>query len=42
MDPQLTPEEIIEWLEAYRQLMFEIWTANPQLRQDWERLNQPH
>lgn len=25
----LTPEEIIEWLEAYRRLMIEVYTHNP-------------
>lgn len=31
MDEQknLTPEEIIEWLESYRRLMMELWEQNP-------------
>jgi hypothetical protein len=31
MKVELTAEEIIQWLEAYRQLMFEIWASNPEL-----------
>lgn len=37
----LTPEEVIQWLEGHRQLMFEIWTQNPKLREEWERINLP-
>lgn len=37
--PRLTPEQIIIWLECYRQMMFEIWANNPRLRRDWEKLN---
>ncbi len=36
---QLTPEQIIQWLESYRELMFEVWNKNPELRKEWERLN---
>ena len=35
----LTPEQIILWLDGHRNLMHEIWTKNPELRQEWERLN---
>ena len=39
MEVELTPEETIQWLESYRQLMFEIWKANPDLYIEWQRLN---
>ncbi len=35
----LSPEQVIEWLEGYRELMIEIWKNNPELRKEWERLN---
>ena len=38
--PQLSPEEIILWLDGYRQMMWEVWRKNPELRKQWERLNQ--
>jgi hypothetical protein len=31
MEVELSPEEIIQWLEAYRQLMFEIWACNSEI-----------
>lgn len=31
MEVKLTPEEIIQWLESYRRLMFEVWEKNPEL-----------
>ncbi len=34
----MTPEEIIQWLEGIRELMFEVWSKNPDLRKTWERL----
>lgn len=37
---RLSPEQIIEWLEGYRELMMEIWRNNPKLREEWERLNE--
>lgn len=33
----LTPEQIIEWLEGYRELMIEVWTQNPELYEIWKR-----
>ena len=36
---QLSPEQIIEWLEGHRELMIEIWTSNPGSKEEWERLN---
>ena len=36
---KLTPEQIIDWLESYRELMIEVWNKNPELRKEWERLN---
>lgn len=36
----LTPEDIIEWLEGHRALMIEVWTQNPELRKQWEKLNE--
>ncbi|MBI4925783.1 MAG: hypothetical protein HY843_07650 [Bdellovibrio sp.] len=33
----LTPEQIIEWLESYRELMIEVWKNNPELRKQWEQ-----
>ncbi len=36
----LSPEAIIEWLEGHRQLMFEVWKENPELRKQWEKLNE--
>jgi hypothetical protein len=38
--PELSPEQIIEWLDGYRQLMWEVWKNNPELRKNWEKLNQ--
>ncbi|EKD50942.1 MAG: hypothetical protein ACD_62C00392G0005 [uncultured bacterium] len=38
--PVLTPEQVIEWLDGFRQFMWEVWQHNAQLRKDWERLNQ--
>ena len=35
----LTPEETIEWLEAHRMLMIEIWENNPDTRAKWEKNN---
>lgn len=35
----LSPEQIIEWLEGYRELMVEIWKNNPELRETWEKTN---
>lgn len=37
--PPLNPEQIIEWLEGYRELMIEVWKNNPELRKQWERNN---
>ena len=39
MENDLTPEEIIQWLEAYRRLMFEIWEKNPELYERYQELN---
>lgn len=38
--PTLTPEQIIEWLDGYRSLMFEVWKNNPKAREEWERVNE--
>ena len=35
----LTPEQIVEWLESHRAMMFEVWKSNPKLREQWEFLN---
>jgi len=35
----LSPEQIIEWLDGHRQFMFEVWEKNPELRKEWELLN---
>ncbi len=32
----LSPEQMIEWLEGYRELMIEVWKNNPELRKQWE------
>lgn len=37
--PILTPEQIITWLEGHRELMIEVWTNNPNLRLEWEKIN---
>jgi len=37
---KMSPEEIIEWLDGHRQLMWEVWKNNPELRKQWEMLNQ--
>lgn len=29
--PTLTPEQTVEWLDGFRQLMFEAWKNNPKL-----------
>ncbi len=36
----LTAEQTILWLDAYRQWMFEIWKNHPELRVEWEKINQ--
>ncbi|MBK9292941.1 MAG: hypothetical protein IPM57_00595 [Oligoflexia bacterium] len=36
---KLTPEQIILWLESHLELMSEIWQNNPQLREEWEKIN---
>lgn len=35
----LTPEQIILWLEGHRKWMHEIWSRNPELRKQWENIN---
>ena len=39
VDHPLTAEEIIQWLDGYRQLMFEIWQNHPELYQKWKNIN---
>lgn len=34
-----TPEQIITWLDAHRQFMWEVWRSNPSLYEEWKRLN---
>jgi hypothetical protein len=31
----LTPEQILTWLEGWREFMFEVWRKNPELRKDY-------
>jgi len=38
--PDLTPEQIISWLDECRQFMFEVWNSNPHLKEEWDRINQ--
>lgn len=40
MENKLTAEEIIQWLEAYRRLMIEVWTKNPNLYEVYLRQNE--
>ncbi len=35
--PQLTPEQILTWLDQTRELMFEVWRCNPALRLKFEK-----
>jgi hypothetical protein len=35
--PDLTPEQILIWLDQTRSLMFEVWRRNPALRRKYER-----
>lgn len=28
-------EQIIEWLDEYREFMFEIWKNDPELKEQW-------
>jgi len=39
--PQLSHEQIIEWLDGHRQWMFEIWKNDPAARKKWEAINSP-
>lgn len=37
--PRLSAEQVILWLDGYRQWMFEIWRSNPKLREKWLKTN---
>lgn len=35
---RLSPEQCLEWLDGWREFMFELWQKNPHLRAEHERL----
>ena len=34
----LTPEQILTWLEGWREFQFEVWKKNPDLRDNYLKL----